>query len=140
MKTLPIHPFLRGLIALAYTAFMTLVLLQSSGQPVVGPPAPPGPPTLEREILLTVGHLVAFSLLTVLWTWTFYPRLSLKRALLLAVLIGFGLGFVTEIAQTLVPDRSASGFDMLVNAVSVLAVALFFYRRETSADSAIASA
>ena len=118
----------RGL-ALAYSAFVTLVLLQSSAQPVVGPAAPPGMPSFEREIALMLGHLVAFSLLTWVWVWAFHPRLSLKRALLLAVVIGLTLGFVTEAAQAFVPDRGASWFDVLTNTLAVLGMAAFIYRR-----------
>jgi VanZ family protein len=102
---------------------LTLVLLQSSAQPVIGPAAPPGAPDLGRELYLTAGHLVGFSLLTALWWWAFTVRLSSSRALVLAVLIALSLGVVTEIAQTLVADRSASAFDMAANAVSALAAA-----------------
>jgi len=103
--------------ALAWTALVTLVLVQSSSQPVVGPAAPPGPPTLEREILLTSGHIVAFSILTFLWWWALLT--ISPRPLLHAILIGLALGIVTEWAQTLVPDRSASLFDMATNIVVI---------------------
>lgn len=106
------HPALRLLYALAWTALVTLVLVQSSSQPVVGPAAPPGPPTLEREILLTSGHAVAFSILTFLWWWALY-------ALTPAVLISLTVGIATEWAQTLVPDRSASLFDIATNTLVI---------------------
>jgi VanZ family protein len=106
-------PKLRLLYALAWTALVTLVLVQSSSQPVVGPAAPPGPPTPEREILLTCGHIIAFSILTVLWWWALTPHSP--HALIQAVIVGLILGLVTEWAQTLVPDRSASLFDIATN-------------------------
>jgi VanZ family protein len=111
------RPALRLLYALAWTALVTLVLVQSSSHPVVGPAAPPGPPTLEREILLTSGHVVAFSILTFLWWWALIPLSS--YALTQAIMIGLILGIVTEWAQTLVPDRSASLFDMATNTVVI---------------------
>lgn len=117
------HPHMRRVYALAYSALMTLVLVQPSARPVVGPPAPPGPPTLEREILLTTGHIVAFAVLTVLWTWTFAPGVPLRRALLLAVGIGLTLGLVTELAQSAVPGRGASVLDITANSLATLGTA-----------------
>jgi VanZ family protein len=119
----------RGIVAVGYAAALTLVLVQSSSHPVVGAPAPPGPPDLGREILLTSGHLVGFGLLTVLWAWTFRATLSRRRAVVLAVLIALALGVVTESAQSLVIDRSASVIDLLANAVAVVVAAWWVERR-----------
>jgi VanZ family protein len=116
------HPLIRALITLSYAAILTLVLVQSSGQPIVGPPAPPGPPSLGREILLTFGHIVGFGLFTALWTWTFAARLPLRRSVLLAVILALIYSPVTELAQSLVPDRSASLWDIFVNSTTTLLV------------------
>ncbi len=126
------RPRVRRVYALAYSAFMTLVLVQPSARPVVGPPAPPGPPTLEREILLTTGHIIAFAVLTALWTWTFAPRVPLRRSLLLAVVIGLSLGLVTELVQNAVPGRGASVLDITANSLATLGTAWFIHVRKAA--------
>jgi VanZ family protein len=112
MKLLPL---LRYFPAIAFTLLCTVMLVQSSSQPMVGPPAPPGEPDLMREILLTFGHIGAFSGVVSLWCWALLPALSLRRALFVAV--GFALiyGGLTEFAQSFVPDREVSLFDLAVN-------------------------
>ena len=108
---------------------MTLVLVQSSGQPVVGPPAPPGPPTPERELLLTSGHIISFAILNLIWVWALSPTMSFQRRLVMALVIAFTLGLVTELAQNYVPDRSASIEDLLVNWITTI-VTLWWIRRK----------
>lgn len=108
------------MIALAYTALLTLMLLQSSSNPYIGPAAPPGPPDPVRELLLTIAHIIGFALLVAIWWKAFAPS---SRPLLLAVLIALTLGIVTELLQNFVPDRSASLFDLLTNVVVTLATA-----------------
>jgi VanZ family protein len=115
------HDSLRPFYALAWTALVLLLLLQSSSQPILGPPAPPGDPPLEREILLFIGHLVAFSVMTWLWFRALRLNLPPRRALIGAVLIALTLGTLTELAQATLPDRSASCFDLATNwAVTLL--------------------
>lgn len=111
------HPTLRFVYALVWTALVTLLLVQSSSHPVVGPAAPLGQPSLEREILLTSGHIIAFSILTFLWWWALL-RIS-QHPLTMAIVIGLILGIVTEWAQSFVPDRSASLFDLATNIVVI---------------------
>jgi VanZ family protein len=105
----------RGFFALAYTLLVTVLLVQSSSQPLVGPPAPPGPPNLVREIELTLGHVVAFSGLVVLWWWALVALLPTPRALFVAAAFALIFGLLTEVAQSLVADRQASLFDLAVN-------------------------
>ena len=109
------HPLLRYIYAMGYTAVLLVILLQSSSQPVVGPSAPAGDPSMEREIMLIAGHVVGFSLLPLLWWWAFEAYLSFKQALIVAVVIALFIGAFTEIAQADIPDRSASWFDLAVN-------------------------
>jgi len=108
---------------------VTVTLLQSSGKPVVGPPAPPGPPSNERELFLTSGHIVAFAVMMVLLWWALRPA---KYALIVALVTCMIFGAVTEIAQRLVPDRSSSLSDLLVNWIVSSAVALVIYWRGRS--------
>lgn len=113
-------PFQIGLtarvgLALAWTILVTVMLVQSSGKPYVGPPAPPGEPDLWREIQLTSGHVVVFVVLVVLWWWALSSKLPQPRALFVAVGFALIFGCISEIAQTAVGDRQASFFDMAVN-------------------------
>jgi VanZ family protein len=107
-------PF-RWALALGFTLLSTVMLVQSSARPIVGPPAPPGPPDLQREILLTLGHVVVFFILVVLWWWALRPGRPSARALFVAVGFALIFGVLTELAQTLLPDRQASLFDLAVN-------------------------
>jgi len=125
----PQHLLLRQLIALAYTALLTLILLQSSSRPYIGPPSPPGPPDLGREILLTFAHVIGFGLLVWLWWKALTPS---PRALLLTIGISLALGIVTELLQNLVPDRSASLFDLATNTLVTLVAAWLIHARPTS--------
>lgn len=122
------HPLIRYSLTIAFTLLCTVVLVQSSSQPIIGAPAPPGHPDLKREIELTLGHIIGFSLLVILWSWAFVAHLPLKRALFVAV--GFALiyGLITEFAQSFVPDRQVSLYDIAVNWTTT-AVAAFIVRR-----------
>jgi VanZ family protein len=120
--------FFRIAIALAYTALLTLVLVQSSAQPVVGPVAP-REFNLAWEIFLTTGHLVGFSFLVFL-IWSALTTVAPStRSLIVAVVFACVLGLITEILQTLVPDRSSSLFDLACDWGVTFAVAYFIYRR-----------
>lgn len=106
--------WVRAVGAVVYAGLLTLVLLQSSAQPVVGPVAPKEF-NLGWEILLTTGHVVGFSLLVAAIWWALCPPAPLRWTLIVAMLIAFVLGLTTEILQSIVPDRSASLFDLGVN-------------------------
>ena len=124
------HILLRQIAALAYTALLTLLLLQSSGRPVIGQAAPPGPPDMARETLLTCGHIIGFSLLVLLWWWVFSAiSTSSHHALVLTIVIALVLGCLTELLQTLVPDRSASWSDLAVNILVTLGAAWLVHAR-----------
>lgn len=116
-------PALRWLVALTYTGLLLVLLLQSSAQPLLGPPAPPGPPPLERELLMVASHLAGFALLTFIWQWALRPMAGDRRALALAVGLGLTLAVITEAAQTAIPDRSASLLDLAANLLAVGAAA-----------------
>jgi VanZ family protein len=118
------HPVLRRLYALVWVALITVLLLQSSENPLLGPAAPPGDPPLWREVLLAVGHVVAFSGLVALLWWALVVNASFRRALTIALVISLALGLVTEMGQALVPDRSALVVDLIVNWLSSINAAL----------------
>ncbi len=105
----------RWLLASAFTLLATVMLVQSSSQPVIGPPSPPGAPSFGREIELMLGHIAVFAGLVVFWCWAMHTILPVPRALFVAVAFAVIYGFMTELAQTLVADRQASLFDIAVN-------------------------
>lgn len=119
---------LRWLVALAWTVLVTVLLVQSSSEPVVGPAAPPGDPTLGRELMLVAGHVVAFSVLTALWWWAAQTMMPASRALFVAVVVAMVVGGLTEVAQMAVSDRSASLLDLGVNWVVAAVTARYLYR------------
>lgn len=133
------HPLFRHALALGFTLFTTVLLVQSSSKPMVGPPAPPGAPDLKREIELTIGHIVAFGTLVSLWWWALLPDFPSKRALFVAV--GFALiyGVITEIAQSAVPDREVSLFDVAVNWSTTALTAYWIVRRQRGSEPISAS-
>lgn len=123
---------------MGFTLLTTVLLVQSSSQPIVGPPAPPGAPDLKREIELTIGHIVVFTTLVGLWWWALLPDLPSERALFVAV--GFALiyGVITELAQSVVPDREVSFYDVAVNWCSTaLAAWLITYRQRRTGHASI---
>lgn len=128
------HPLFRRVLALSFTLLATVMLVQSSSKPIVGPPAPPGNSDLKREIVLTIGHIVTFTTLVGLWWWAFLPNLPSHRALFVAV--GFALiyGVITELAQTAVPDREVSLYDVVVNWCSTAFAAAFIIHRQRRAE------
>lgn len=122
------RPAARWTVALVYTLFVTVLLVQSSSQPVVGPPAPPGAPDLRREIELIAGHVVVFAVLVVVWWWALSAILPVTRAMF--VTLGFALiyGVITELAQVAVADREPSLFDVAVNWTVTVATGINLYR------------
>lgn len=101
----------RVVVAIVYSALLTLVLVQSSANPLLGPAAP-REFELWWEILLTLGHLVGFSLLVVV-NWSALATVTTsRRALITAVIFACLLGLISELLQSFVPDRSASLFDL----------------------------
>jgi VanZ family protein len=119
-----IHPALRWLCAVVWLAVVTLTLLQSSEHPLVGPPQPRGPVSLEREIFLTSAHIVAFSGMVVLIWWGLQPA---RRALSVALAFCWVYAIATELLQTLVIDRGASFSDLFFDfAASGIAVWLIY--------------
>lgn len=129
------YPLLRLAVALGFTLLTTIILVQSSSQPMMGPPAPPGKPTLEREILLTLAHIAAFMLLVTLWYYALLPVLPFQRALFVAVAFTLIYGVLTELAQSFVPDRQVSLFDIAVNWSSAAMTGWWIARGEGARDN-----
>lgn len=119
--------WLRVIIGIGYTALLTLVLVQSSANPLLGPAAP-REFELWWEILLTLGHLVGFSLLVVV-NWSALATVTTsRRALVTAVIFACLLGLISEYLQSFVPDRSASLFDLACDWGVAFATAYIIHR------------
>jgi VanZ family protein len=114
---------------LVWVALVTVTLLQSSRQPLIGPPAPTGHPDAEREFFLTLGHIVAFAVMIALLWWALHPA---RHALAVALITCCVYGAATELLQTLVPDRGATFSDFAVDCVVSGIVALVIYERTSS--------
>ena len=126
---------LRWLFALVWVGVVTLTLLQSSEHPLVGPPQPPGPVSLEREIFLTSAHITAFAGMMFLIWWGLQPA---RRALFVALVFSLCYGVATELLQTLVIDRGASFSDLFFDfaASGMMAYLIHrFQRRQEAASS-----
>jgi len=122
-------PTMRYLIATIATLFTTVMLLQSSTRPLIGPAAPSGSPDLGREILLTGGHISVFVLIVSVWTWALVTRMPLRRALIQTVIFALMYSLLTEWGQSFVPDRTPSLYDLVVNGASALTTAWVIWRR-----------
>jgi len=120
---------LRWLVALAWTVFISIILVQPEQQPVINTGIPPGPNTLEREIIFTTLHLIAFGTTCAVWFWAWFGHLSLMKSLLFALVIAVVIGSVTEYLQTFAPDRHPSLIDFLANAVGAVIMAWVIWRR-----------
>ena len=118
------NALLRWGITLTFTAFLAVLLLQSSGDPAVGPAAPPGDPTPARELELTLGHIFGFGGLTLLWWWALHSHLSTTQAIIGALAFSLAFGVFTEYMQISVPDRNASWWDIFTNTAAALGVAI----------------
>jgi len=87
----------------------------------------PQPPGFSIEYTAIAGHLVSYGILALLLLWALpagaaRPRYRLALAVLLAILYGAS----DEFHQSFVPGRSATAFDVVVDALgAILAVTLY---------------
>lgn len=119
---------LRGCLALAWTAFLCLLLLQPEADPLVDLGIPEGENTLLRELAFGAVHLAAFAFTCSLWTWALAARFRLQNSVLAAVTISLALGCLTELAQGFTPDRHASWLDIGANIAGSLMAARVLWR------------
>jgi len=113
-------PWLRGGVALAYTAILTVYLLQPHTSPVIAKPSIPGQPALSREILRTFGHFVTFGGLTLVWASALSAVWPFRRALVVTVTVMVIFSAASEWAQSFVRERSASVEDFTADVLGVL--------------------
>jgi VanZ family protein len=118
LMKLDVRTILRWTAALGYTALMIAYLLQQPGAPTVEIVAPVAAPYWQREIAFTMGHIVGFGTLFLLWLTALRPHTP-ARAWIAAVVVALSVGLVVEALQSQIPDRSASLYDMVMNTVGI---------------------
>lgn len=121
-------PPIRWLVALLWTLWISIILIQPEAQPVIDIGLRPAPPSFERELVFTTGHVIAFGLTALLWWWVMTRYTANPRALIVAVGIALIVGTVTESLQAYTPDRHPSIADFLANVTGASLVALWLYR------------
>jgi VanZ family protein len=110
--------WLRWGLALGYSAFLIAYLLQQPGSPAVEIVAPVAAPDWKREVAFTIGHILGFGVLFLLW-YAALKRDIPARAALTAFVIALAIGLLGEGLQSLLPDRNASLYDMTMNTVGM---------------------
>ena len=120
---------LRWALALGWSLLLTLFLLQPEADPVIDLGLPRGDSSLEREILFSALHLLAFAVTCNLWYWALARFFSLRASLYAAVAIAIALGIATEALQTFTLDRHASWLDLAANSAGALIAARIIWRR-----------
>lgn len=110
----------RWVLALGYTIFLVAYLLQQPGAPAVEIVAPVAAPDWRREVVFTIGHIIGFGTLFLLWYLPLARTVgSTGRAVVYAVAIAVAVGSVAEGLQSLLPERSASLYDMTMNLIGI---------------------
>jgi VanZ family protein len=109
---------------------MTVTLLQSSTRPLVGPARPLQEDPLW-DALLVVAHLVGFGGLTALLIWALRVTLPVRRSVWITLVFVCIYSLLTELLQSLVPDRSLSLLDVGTNLLAAGVVTIWVWRRES---------
>ncbi len=129
LNVLPLAAPMRIMIALCWSALLTLLLLQGEADPVIDLGIPRGANTPARELAFSTLHLLAFGVTTVCWYWALCRAARPRRALLAAGLIAIALGVTTEFLQSYTLDRHASWLDLAANFGGALLAAQVIRRR-----------
>ena len=120
---------LRWGIAIAWSALLTLFLLQPEADPVIDLGLPQGDSALVREVFFSALHLIAFGITCFCWFWALRRNLQFRTSLAVACLLAILLGGVTEILQGFTLDRHASWLDLIANIAGTLLAARLIWRR-----------
>ena len=126
------NPVIRWSMTIAWTILISIILVQPEQNPLIDTGIPPGPNTLEREIVFTTLHCIAFGLTCALWFWAWFGHLSLPKSLLMAVVFAIIIGSITEYLQTFSPDRYPSPIDFLANCTGTLLIAYVIWRKRNA--------
>lgn len=120
---------IRWTAAIAWSIWITILLIQPEADPIINLGIPAGPQTFLRELFFTCLHLLAFALTCGLWQWALSATMSLRASIVFACMIALCLGASTEYLQTLSPDRYPSWTDLIANCYGSLLAAWFIWRR-----------
>lgn len=120
----------RWIMVIVWTIFISILLIQPESQPLIDTGIPPGPSTLEREIVFTTAHLIAFGITCALWFWAWFGHLSLPKSLLLGIVCAILIGSVTEYLQSYSPDRHPSWIDFFANCTGAIIMAYVIWRKQ----------
>ncbi len=123
---------MRWLIALAWSALLTVLLLQAEANPVIDLGLPRGDNTLARELAFSSLHLLAFCVTCLCWFWALISRFHFRSSLRAALIIAIALGLSTEFMQTTTLDRHFSWLDLAANIAGALIAARLVVQRYTS--------
>lgn len=111
---------LRSGIALGYTLFVIIILVQPNRQPVIDLHIARETPGLMDQLWFGVGHMMLFAVMALMWLWSFYQRLPLFPALVMAFSVTLLVGVGTEIGQFLISSRDPSLFDLFADFVGTM--------------------
>lgn len=128
--TLLQNRLIRWSVTILWTVFISILLVQPEKQPLIDIGIQPAPITLEREILFTTLHLIAFAITCVLWFWAWFGHLNLSKSLILAIVISIILGTTTEYLQIYSPDRYPSLIDYLANCLGASLAGYVIWRKQ----------
>ncbi len=119
----------RWALAVAWSIWITVLLIQPEANPVIDLGLPKGPQTLAREVVFATLHVVAFGVTCALWFHAWSARARPRKSLILACMIAIFMGAATEALQTLAPDRYASWLDFIANICGTLLAAHIIRQR-----------
>lgn len=115
LKQFDVPAVIRWMLLVVWMVVFLTYLLQPGATPILSTGIPPGPPSFKRDVLFTGIHLLAYTMTTFLWAWALIAVAPLRRTLIATFVIVLGLGFFTELAQTLTPDRHFQMIDLAAN-------------------------
>jgi len=116
LKRFDVPAAIRWMVLAVWMIVFLTYLLQTEAAPILSTGIPPGPPSLGRDILFTLVHLLAYTMTTFLWAWALIAILPLRRTLIATFVIVLSLSFFTELGQTLTPGRLFQLIDLAANA------------------------
>jgi VanZ family protein len=129
-SVIKISPPIRWTVVILWTIFISILLIQPEQNQLINTGIPPGPNTLEREILFTSIHFISFGITCALWFWAWFGHLNFSKSLLLAIGFAIVIGSVTEYLQSYSPDRYPSWIDFFANCTGTLLMGYIIWRKQ----------
>lgn len=115
LKRLNIPSAVRWIVLIVWMAIFLTYLLQTEAHPILSTGVPPGPPTPERDAFFSTVHMLAYIVNTAFWAWALVTIMPLRRALITTFIVVLSMGILTELGQTLTPDRHFQWIDLAAN-------------------------